>query len=53
MPDEVDPASIVESNKESVAKIREMTDDLRAVLDHEKRIAGDLLEQVPVNKSNP
>jgi len=46
MADEIDPAVLQERSRESVAKIKEMTDDLRSVLLHERHIAGDLLQSV-------
>lgn len=45
MSDHIDPSELRESTKESVAKIRDMTDDLRAVIEHEDRVVGDLIKQ--------
>jgi hypothetical protein len=44
---DLDPAEITERTKESVAKIREMADELRTVIEYEDRVAGDLMKQVP------
>lgn len=44
--DDPDPQKIVEKSKESLSKIRQMTDELRAVMEHEQRVAGDILRDV-------
>jgi hypothetical protein len=48
MPDNIDEvltdsSVLADQTREAVAKIRGMTDDLKAVLEHEERIAGDLM----------
>jgi hypothetical protein len=39
----IDSSVLAHQTREAVCKIREMTDDLKAVLEHEERIAGDLM----------
>jgi hypothetical protein len=38
-----DASLLADQTSHAVSKIRDMTDDLRAVLEHEERVAGDLM----------
>lgn len=46
MAQELDPKQVIEQTREAVSRMREMTDDLRAIMDHETMVAGDLMRRL-------
>ena len=53
MNDEKDPPleSIIEANRQAINRLRSMTEDLAAVVEHEKRVVEEVFPATPLSRS--
>ena len=49
MAEDPDPTKMLEDARASIAKVRDLTDDLRAVIEHENAV----VDQIPGNPAKP
>ena len=46
MAEDPDPSKMLEEARESIAKVRDLTEDLRAVIEHEKTIVDQISREL-------